>query len=182
MLGENRAGRSVVLADVLEHRVVAVLLGMMVDDEIDAVEAGKVVRLHVDHADAIELLDGVLRDRLDVNVEQVGHAHVFGARHTLERRNHGCRPGAVQHRSQREPAGHRIGVGLVVKQDEDAIGISQIALILLHAGARERAAEFGEKRRFEEFGKGQVGDVGEVVADGLGALLAVGRCQPRGRR
>jgi hypothetical protein len=32
------------------------------------------VRLHVDHADAVEIVDGVLRDGLDVYVEQVGHA------------------------------------------------------------------------------------------------------------
>ena len=149
MFGQDRAGRSVVFANVLEDRVVAVLLGMMVDDEVDAVEAREIVRLHVDHADAIELLDGVLRDRLDVNVEQVGHADVFGARHTFERRDHGRRSGAMQHRAQREAAGHRIGVGLVVQQDQDAIGVGQIALILLHAGARQRAAEFGEERRFE---------------------------------
>ena len=38
VLGEDRRGRSVVGADVLEDRAVAGLLGMMVDDEVRAVE------------------------------------------------------------------------------------------------------------------------------------------------
>ena len=149
MLRQNRARRSVVFADVLEDGVVAVLLGMMIDHEIDPVEARKIVGLHVDHADAIEFFDGVLGDRLDVNIEQVRHAHVFGAGHALERRNDGRGSRAVQHGSQRQATGHRVGVGLVVQQNEDAIGIGEVALILLHAGARQGAAEFGKKRRFE---------------------------------
>ena len=36
-----------------------------------------------------------------------------------------------------------------MEQNQDAIGVGKVALILLHAGARQRAAEFGEERRFE---------------------------------
>ena len=175
VLGQNGAGRSVVFADVLEDRVVAVLLGMVIDDEIDAVETGEVVRLNVDHADAVEVFDGVRRDRLDVDVEQVRHPDVLGARHPLERRDDGGRPGAVQNRAQREPAGHGVGVGLVVQQDEDAIGVGQVPLILLHPRARQRAAELGQQGRFEQFGQRQVRDVRELIADGFRALFAVGR-------
>ena len=58
VLGEDRRRRAVVGADVLEHRGVARLLGMMIDDEIDAVDqAAEVVRLHVDHRDAVVLLE-----------------------------------------------------------------------------------------------------------------------------
>ena len=92
----------------------------------------------------------VRRDRFDVDVEQVRHPQVFGPRHPLERRNHSGRPRAVQDGAQREAAGHRIRIGLVVQQDQDAIGVSQIALILLHTRARQGAAELGEERRFEE--------------------------------
>ncbi len=67
----------------------------------------------------------------------------------FERRDDGRGSGAVQHRAQREAAGHRVGIGLVVEQDQDAIGVREVALVLLHAGARQRAAEFGEERRFE---------------------------------
>ena len=78
VLGENRGGRSVVGADVLEDRGVARLLGVMVDDQIDAIDqAAEVVRLHVDHRDAVEFLQRRRRDRLDVDVEQVHHPQVF---------------------------------------------------------------------------------------------------------
>ena len=95
------------------------------------------------------------------------HAQVLGPRDAFERGDDGRRSGAMQHRAQRQPAGHRVGIGLVVQQDENAIGVGQIALILLHAGARQRAAELGEQRRLEQLGQGEIGDVGELVADGL---------------
>ena len=91
-----------------------------------------------------------------------------------QRGNDGGGSRTVQHRAQGEAAGHRVGIGLVVQQDQDAIGVGQIALVLLDAGARQRTAEFGEQRRFEELGKREVRDVGKLVADGLRALLAVG--------
>ena len=57
VLGQDRRGRAVVGADVLEDGAVAGLLGMMIDDQVDAIEqAAEVVRLHVDRGDAIELL------------------------------------------------------------------------------------------------------------------------------
>ena len=113
-----------------------------------------------------------MRDRFDVNVEEVRHPDVFGPRHTFERRNDGRRPCAVQDGAQRQAAGHGVGIGLVVQQDQNAVGVGQIALILLHAGARQRAAEFGEERRFEELGQRQIRNVRKLIANGLGALLA----------
>ena len=55
VLGQDRGGRSVVGADVLEDGAVAGLLGMMIDDQVGAIEqAAEVVRLDVDGGDAIE--------------------------------------------------------------------------------------------------------------------------------
>ena len=120
-----------------------------------------------------------MRDGLDVDVEQVHHAEVLGARDAFERGNHGRGSCAVQHRAQRESARHRVGIGLVVEQDQDAVRVREIALVLLHAGARQRAAELGEQRRFEQLGQRQIGHVGKVVANRLGALLAVGRADAK---
>ena len=72
VLGQDRGGRAVVGADVLEHRAVAGLLGMMIDHEVDAMErAAEIVRLHVDHRDPVEAGELLGRDDLDLDVEQV---------------------------------------------------------------------------------------------------------------
>ena len=81
----------------------------------------------------------------------------------------------MQQRAQRKPAGHGVGIRLVVEENQDAIGILEIASILLNARARQRSAELGEQRRFEELGQRKVPDVREVRAHRFGALLAIGR-------
>ena len=124
------------------------LLGMMIDHEIDAIDdALEVVRLNVDHRDAVELRDLFRPNRLDMDVEEVDHPHVLRPGHPLERPDHRGRFRAVEESAQREAAGHRVGIRLVVKKNQDAIGVRQVALILLHARARQRAAEFGQQRR-----------------------------------
>ena len=127
---------------------------MMIDDEVDAVEqAAEVVRLDVDRGDAVELLERGRRDRLDVDVEQVGHPQVLRPRHALHGADDGRRLGAAQQVAQREAAGQRVGIGIVVQQDQHAIGVGEVALVLLHARARQRPAELGEQRRAEQLGQ-----------------------------
>ncbi len=105
---------------------------MMVDDEIDAIDqAAEVVRLHVDHRDPVELLQRLGGHRLDVDVEQVDHAEVLRPRHALDRADDGRGLRAPQDVPQRQAAGHRVGIGVVVQQDEDPIGVAEIALVLL---------------------------------------------------
>jgi hypothetical protein len=97
-----------------------------------------------------------------------------GPRDPFERRNHGRGPRSVQHRAQRESARHGVGIGLVVEQNQDAVRVGEVALILLHAGSGQRAAELGEQRRFEQLRQRQIGHVGKMVANCLGPLLAIG--------
>ena len=40
---------------------------------------------------------------------------------------------AAEHVAQREAARHRVGIRIVVQQDQDAIGVAEVALVLLHA-------------------------------------------------
>ncbi len=108
-----------------------------------------------------------------MDVEEIDHAHVFGARDAFERGDHGGRARTVQHRPKCEAAGHRIGVWFVVEQDQNAIGVSQVALVLLDARPCQGTAELGEERRFEELGQRQVRDIGKLVAHRLCALLAI---------
>ena len=62
VLGEDRRGRSVVGADVLEDGAVARLLGVVIDDQVGPVEqAAEVVRLHVDRRDPLEFLNDCRR-------------------------------------------------------------------------------------------------------------------------
>ena len=162
VLGQDRGRRAVVHADVFVDRRVAGLLGVMVDDQTDAVDrAAEVVRLHVHHRDPIERLDLLQRDDLDVDVEQVHHPLVLRPRHALQRRDDGRLPVAVQHRAERQAAGHRVGIRIVVQEDEHPVGVAEESLILLDAEAGEGAAELGEKRTAEELGEGQVIELGK---------------------
>ena len=99
MLGENRARGAVVFADVLEDRVVAVLLGMVVDHQVHAVQPFEIVRLHVHQGDSVEVIDRLARERFDADVQQVRHAQVLGARHPFERADHGGGFRAVENRA-----------------------------------------------------------------------------------
>ena len=133
VLGQDRGRRSVVGADVLVDRRVARLLGVMVDHQVDAVDrAAEVVRLHVHHRDPIELLDLLGREDLDVDVEQVHHPLVLRPRDALQRRDDRRLLGCGAGRAQRQAAGHRVGIRIVVQEDEDAVGVAEEALILLN--------------------------------------------------
>jgi hypothetical protein len=178
VLGEDRAGRAVVGADVLENCGVARLLRMMIDDEIDlGQQAAEVVRLHVHGGDSVEALEVGRRDGLDLDVEQVGHAQVLGARHALQRPDDRGRARPSQHVAQREAGRQGVRVGFVVQEDEHAIGIGEVALVLLDAGPGERAPEFGREGGREEFGEIEVRDLGHDRAEillGAAAMMGVG--------
>ena len=62
-----------------------------------SIAPAEVVRLHVDHGDAVELGDLRRRDDLDVDVEQVHHPQVLGPGHALQGADDRRLPGAVQH-------------------------------------------------------------------------------------
>ena len=56
------------------------------------------------------------------------------------------RPRPAEHVAQRQARGQRVGVRLVVKQDQHAVGVGEVALVLLHARARQRPAQFRGER------------------------------------
>ena len=131
----------------------------MVDDQVDArQQPAEVVRLHVDRGDAVEARELRRRDRLDLDVEQVGHPQVLRPRDALHRADDRGRARAAQHVAQREARGQRVGIGLVVQQDEHAVRVREVALVLLHAGARERSAELGRERGRQQLGQIEVRD------------------------
>ena len=117
--------------------------------------------------------DLVGRDDLDVDVEQVHHPQVLGPRDALQRRDDRRLLGPAQHVAQREAARHRVGVGVVVQEDEDAVGVAEVALILLDLEAGERAAELGEQRPAEQLRHRQVVELGELRLQLLFALARV---------
>ena len=97
--------------------------------------------------------------RLDLDVEQVGHAQVLRPRHALHRADDGRRARAAQHVAQRESRRQRVRVRFVVQQDQHAVGVGEVALVLLHARAGQRSAEFGGERRREQLGEIEVRDL-----------------------
>ena len=78
--------------------------------------------------------------------------------------------GAAQHVAQRQAARHRVGIGIVVQQDQHPVGVAEVALVLLDARAGQRPAELGEQRPAEQLRHRQIRDVGELGAELLGAL------------
>ena len=145
---------------------------MVIDDEVGALEqAAEVVRLHVDGRDALELVERRRRDRLDVDVEHVRHPQVLRPRHALHRADDRRRLGPAQQVAQRQAAGQRVGVGIVVQQDQHAVGIGEVALVLLHPRARHRAAELGDERRPDQLGQLEIGEVRELRLQLVGRLL-----------
>ena len=174
VLGQDRARRAVVGADVLEHGAVAGLLGVVVDDEIGPIQhAAEVVRLDVDGRDALELLERGRRDLLDVDVEHVRHAQVLGPRHALDGADDRRRLGPPEQVAQRQAARQRVRIGVVVEEDEDAVGVGEVALILLHARPGHRAAQFGDEGRADELAEADVGDVGLGGTRVLGGLVGL---------
>ena len=67
-------------------------------------------------------------------------------------------------------AGQRIGVGVVVGEDQHTIGIAKVVLILLDLLPRHRAGEFRDQRTAQQFRQRERVDVGEVGAERLGLL------------
>ena len=61
-----------------------------------------------------------------------------------------------------------------MRQDQHAVGVAEVALVLLHALPRHRAAELGEQRRPEQLGQRQ------VVTSGKSARSSSARCTSPG--
>ena len=171
MLGEDGGGRPEVRPDVLEDCRVAFPFRVVVDDQVDPVEqSAEVVRLHVDRRDAIELRQRFRGQRLDLDVEEVGHAQVLRAGDAVEGSDDGRRLRAMQEVAEGEAAGEGVRIGIVVQEDQDAVRVGEVALILLDAGAGERAAERVLQRPFDQVAQREPRDLREVV-DPVGRLL-----------
>ena len=105
-----------------------------------------------------------------MDVEQVHHPLVLRARDALQRADDRRLLGAAQHVAQRQAAGHRIGIGVVVQEDEDAVGVAEEALVLLNLEAGQGAAELGEQRTAEQLRQRQVVQLGKLRLQLLFAL------------
>jgi hypothetical protein len=171
VLRQDRARRTVLRADVLEHRGVSRLLGMMIDHQVDLRQQPReVVWLHVDERDPIEAFHLRCRQYLDLQVQQLQHAQVLGAGHAVHAPDDGGLSGAAQDVAQRKPAGDGIRIRIVVQQDEDAIRIRHIALILLHALPIDRASELDLQRRTREFRQREAVHFGEARFESVRTL------------
>ena len=69
---------------------------------------------------------------------------------------------APQHVAQRQAAGQRIGIGVVVQEDQDAVGVAEEPLVLLNLEPGQRAAELGEQRAAEELRQREVVELREL--------------------
>ena len=120
------------------------------------------MRLDVDGGDAIEVGEVGRAHRLDLDVEQVLHPDVLGPGDVLHGADDRRRLVAPQQGAQRQAAGHGVRIRIVVQQDQDAIRVFEVALVLLDAGAGEGAAEGDGEGGADELGEREIGDVGEL--------------------
>ncbi len=67
----------------------------------------------------------------------------------------------------------------MVQQDEHAVRVAEVALVLLDLGPCERPAEFGEEGAAEELGHRQVRHVRELGVQLFASLGGHGRTQPK---
>ena len=59
-------------------------------------------------------------------------------------------------------------------QDQHAVGVAEVALVLLHPLTGERPVELGAEPRLDQLGEGDPGDLGEIGAQLLGAGVVFG--------
>ena len=90
---------------------------------------------------------------LDLEVEQLQHPQVFRTADAVHAADDRRLARAAQDVAQREAAGDGVGIGVVVQQDQDAIGVREVALVLLDLLTRHRAAELDHERRAGQFGQ-----------------------------
>jgi hypothetical protein len=81
--------------------------------------------LHVHHGDAVELVEGLGADLLDLDVEDAAHGHVLGAGDRAEGADGRRGPVAAEQCLERERGGDRVRIGIVLHQDQDVLGASK---------------------------------------------------------
>ena len=144
VLGHDGRGRAVLHPHVLERSGATGVAGMMIDRDIGARDfLAEERRLNIDHRNLVELAQGLGRGRLDFDFQQMHHREVFRPRDGLEREQRRGLLVASQQSAQSYPARHRIGVGVVLQHDRDAIAVgdhrAQILDFLLCEGLIHRS-------------------------------------------
>ena len=103
-----------------------------------------------------------------MDVEHVGHPQVLRPCDALHGADDRRRFGSAQQVAKREAAGQRVRIRIVVQEDQHAIGVGKVTLILLHARARHRAAQLRHQRRANQLGDVHVRDVSHRLPRRLG--------------
>ena len=154
---------------------VAGLLGVMIDDQVDAVDqrrrSSAAARRPSRCGRSLRRCSGVI---ISTWMSSRFTIRWFSGRVTpCERADDRRLLGAAQHVAQRQAAGHRVGIGVVVQEDQDAVGVAEEALVLLDLEAGQRAAELGEQRAAEELRQREVVDLGKLRLEFFFALARV---------
>ncbi len=126
--------------------------------------------LHVNRGDALELREGLRGDGFDANVEEIRHSQVLWTGDALEGAENRCRPCAMEQVAQRQTARQGVGVRVVVEENQHAVGVCEVALILLDPGPGQRATERGKQGTLEELAETESRDLREGAGPVLGAL------------
>ena len=155
----------------------------MVDDEVDVDEALlEEGGLHVDHGHPVEGVHLFRGDRLHVDLEDLAHGQVLRPRDGAEGADGSSRAVASEEGAQGEGGGDSVGIGVVLHQDEDPLGVVEVRAQPLGARAGAGALELGLEHPVGE-GGGRHGDDARSAQPLLGYYEhgRVGDAGPDGR-
>ena len=138
ILGEDGRGGAVARPQVLERRVPAGALGVMVDHDVGLGHAqrrrvAEHARLHVHQREAVELVELGGRDRAHLDAERLHHGHVLGPRDGAERDQRRGGRAPPEERAQGEARRDAVGVGVGLEQDAHLLARGEQLLELHHA-------------------------------------------------
>ena len=116
----------------------------MVDPEGDVAEPLlEEARLHVDHRDGVVLRQGRRHQMFDVDLEQMRHRAILGARDPAEGRDGRRGLGPAEHDAERERRRDGVGIWIVLHQDQHARRGIEDPADPRHARPRDGAPELG---------------------------------------
>ena len=110
-------------------------------------------RLQIDDGDTAEILDCLLRHLFNLDFEQLHHRDVFRTCNTAERPERSALFVAPEDLAEREPARNRVGIGIILEQDQDVFRVFKVSLDLFNLPHRLGEPDVPAEIRLQQLGK-----------------------------
>src|SRR6267142_2733970 len=170
VLEQDGRGRAVARANVFDVALISELLRVMIDHEIDfRGRVGQMRRLKIHNRDAIEVPKALLCYFLYLDFQQLHHRNILGTGDAAVGTQRRALLVAAQNLTQRQAASNGIGIGIVLKQDQNRLRTFEMRLHFLHTPHGFRQPNVPSKVSLEQLLKGnEVGEGPVLLRDSLG--------------